>query len=470
MKTYCKRLVVSDVERIFDTITDYMHDKYRKNSTIRFYACYTGTSKRYIKEHMRPRRFRLTENEKAGYRGSIEGMPGDELWKYVNLRLATDMADAIRNRTVREHILECNYGLPVIRYEKIVDKGSGKERVLGLETVLFRLYEQLAQTASAPLFNAKVGIFQVASIKGRGQSFGKKVVQKWLSTDVDGTRYCIKADVKHCYPSIPHSRLRELFHRDLRKCSDLLYLYDLFLDLYEEWPNPDAEDPKRGILIGSPASKDMCNYYLSYAYHYAEQELVKTVRRRGRETVKHLFQHQIYYMDDITLYGSNKNDLRAAMKMLQEYFDSFLGLTIKGSWTLTKSMYEDRGGERKGNLLDYMGFRFHGGAVREKNYYGRMVRVRRTWITIRRRIFLQGRRKIRKLLKKVRRHIVVNVREARAVTSVFGWYKNTDMDTYRSRNRVDQAIRIARKIVSDYGNGKPYKTEKYFDMWRRLYA
>ena len=151
------------------------------------------------------------------------------------------------------------------------------------------------------------------------------MVQKWLSTDVDGTRYCIKADVKHCYPSIPHSRLRELFHRDLRKCSDLLYLYDLFLDLYEEWPNPDAEDPKRGILIGSPASKDMCNYYLSYAYHYAEQELVKTVRRRGRETVKHLFQHQIYYMDDI-------NAVRQQQKRPESGHENAAGVLRQLSW------------------------------------------------------------------------------------------------------------------------------------------
>ena len=46
-----------------------------------------------------------------------------------------------------------------------------------------------------------------------------------------------------------------------------------FIELYEEFPNPESKDTMRGILIGSPVSKDLCNYFLSYAYHYAVEKL-----------------------------------------------------------------------------------------------------------------------------------------------------------------------------------------------------
>lgn len=471
MKTYCKRLVVSNVEKIFDAITEYMHDKYRKNSTVRFYSCYTGYNKKYIKEHMKPHFCVLKREELDGYRGNFEDISEDQLWKYINLRLATDMADAIRNRTVKDHICSNCYGLPVIRYEKIIDPGSGKERMLGLEVVLFRLYEQVAQKAASPMFEAKLGTYQVASVKERGQNYGKKAIKRWLATDVDGTRYNIKADVRHCYPSIPHNRLRELLHRDLKKCDDLLYLFDLFIDFYEEWPNPEAEAPNLGILIGSPVSKDLCNYYLSYAYHYADEKLVKKICRRGRETVKRLIKHQIFYMDDITMYGSNKKDITQALEILMKYMKDFLGLILKWTWAKSKSMYEGKDERIHGNILDYMGFRFHGSTVKIKRYFGREVKVRKVWTTIRRRIFLKARRKLSLFERCVRRKVKVSIKRARSITSLFGWYKNSNMVRYRKRNKIDRLMKIARKIVSDFTKGKEeYNTEKYYKMWRRLYA
>lgn len=470
MKTYCKRLVVSNVEKIFDAITDYMHDKYRKNSTIRFYSCYTGRSREYVKEHLKPYFCVLKPEELDGYRGDFNDVPESEFWKFVNLRLATDMADAIRDRRVKEHICQNAYGLPVIRYVEITDPGSGKTRMLGLETVLFRLYETVAQKAADPMFAAKLGTYQVASVKGRGQNYGKKIVKKWLATDVDGTRHSIKADIRHCYPSIPHDGLRRLLHRDLRKCSDLKYLFDVFIELYEEWPSSAAEGSDRGILIGSPVSKDLCNYYLSYAYHYASEKLVKKTVRRGVEKIKRLICHIIFYMDDIIMYGSSKKDLSLALKMFIEYMDKFLGLQLKENWIKTRSMYFDKFKKPHGNLLDYMGFRFHGGEVKVKDYYGRQVKIRTVWTTIRRKIFLTARRKFVAFEKDIRHCVQVSIKRARSIISRFGWFKNSDMVQYRQKNKVDQLARIARKIVSDHAKGKEYKELKYFNMWRRLYA
>lgn len=235
MKTYCKRLVVSDADRIYDVITDYMHDKYRKNSSARFFACYTGESREHVKQYLKPQLTNLEPVDRKEFAAlSVGNLPENDFWRAAHYKLALEMAYHIRTRTVREHLLANTYGQPLIRYTKINDPGSGKERMLGLETILFRLYEQVAAKAAEPLFKAKLGTYQCASIKGRGQNYGKKAVLRWLSNDVEGTKYSAKADVKKCYPSIRHGKLLELLKRDLRKSDELLYLFTVFIELYEE--------------------------------------------------------------------------------------------------------------------------------------------------------------------------------------------------------------------------------------------
>ena len=262
----------------------------------------------------------------------------------------------------------------------------------------------------------------------------------------------------------------ELLKRDLRKSDELLYLFTVFIELYEEWPSPEALAPDRGILIGSPVSKDLCNYFLSYAYHYASERLVKETCRRGQTKIKRLISHIIFYMDDITMYAANKTHLKQAVKMMIAYMLNFLDLRIKPDWIMQKTMYEDQVGKTKGALLDFMGFRFHGGDVETKSYFGRQKKHKKVWVTIRRNIFLTARRKMNKFLKLVKHHVAVKIKFVRSVISAYGWFKNTNMVKYRIRNKVDELMRIARKIASDYDKGNGYVEKKYFNMWRRYYA
>lgn len=449
MKTYCKHLVVSDENKIFNDITEYLHDKYKKGGVVRFFSKYTGESKEYVRENFKP---------------------GNKFWVQTHLKLSCDMAFHIRNRTMKEHIIAYSYKQPLIRYKKIKDRGSGKERILGLETLLFRLYEVVTRNASEPMFQAKVGVYQCSSIEGRGQNYGKKAVRKWISNDVEGTKYFAKADVKKCYPSMQHSRLLHFLHRDLRKSKELLYMYETFFELYEEYPSPEAIASNVGILIGSPVSKDLCNYFLSYAYHYASECLVKETCRRGQIKRKRLVKHVIFYADDIVMYSSNKRELRTAVDMMIKYMVDYLGMTIKSDWVIAKTMFKDADGVSKGVMLDYMGFRFHSGVVSTKYYAKDRKKHRKTWVTIRRNIFLTARRKLAGFSKKLKNHIEVTKKFAMSITSTFGWFKNTNMVEYRKRNRIDKLVKVARKIVSDYAKGKKYNEKKYYKMWRQYYA
>ena len=57
-----------------------------------------------------------------------------------------------------------------------------------------------------------------------------------------------------------------------------------------------------GICIGSYLSQHLANYYLSYAYHYIEDNCFYT--RRGKRI--NSIDHKLFYMDDIILFSSNK--------------------------------------------------------------------------------------------------------------------------------------------------------------------
>lgn len=207
-------------------------------------------------------------------------------------QIAYEMSWHLKTRTVREHIYMVVPEEKLVKNVDIVDGMSGKIRTLGLEKMIMQLYEVLAKEAAGELWTAKVGLFQVASIPGRGQAYGKKYIERWMSRDPEGTKYCVQSDIKKCYPSMSHDKILEFLRRDLGKSDMLLYLFETLIGLYSEAKVQNKEkDCKHGIFIGSPVSKDLCNYYLSYLYHYCTNELYEMKTRRGKTTRKRLIYH-----------------------------------------------------------------------------------------------------------------------------------------------------------------------------------
>ena len=471
VKTYCKNVDLSDPQLIYDAIWNYMHDKRGKQQVISFFSRWTGRPCNEVKYLLvnacNP--VYISNLKKSGVSKEEAQYVYDSGWAFFNSvskEIATEMAENVKNRTVREHVLLRKYREEVIRYLEITDTGSGKRRKLGLECLIFRLYEAVANVAAEPLFDAKVGEFQVASIKNKGQKYGRKTIKRWLSRDPDGTKFGCKADVKKCYPSIDHDVLRTMLNRDIHKADDLRYLFDTIIDLYEEFPDPQNIDHKKGILIGSPVSKDLCNYYVSKLYHYACEKLAKVKKRRGKTQRVRLLSHMMIYMDDIQIYGSNKRDIQEAMKLIVKYAAEELKLVIKPNWRKFRSMYRDKTGRTRGCLLDFMGFRFHGGEVIQKNYYGRIVRYRKVWITIRDNTFIRARRKFFRFERMIKRKHIVSYKFAKSLTSYYGCFTQTDSVSFRKDNKIDQLMRIARRIVSDYAKSQPYLIEMYYKMWR----
>lgn len=74
-----------------------------------------------------------------------------------------------------------------------------------------------------------------------------------------------------------------------------------------------------------------------------------------------MINHEIFYMDDIIFFSSNKQNLKKSIELFIKFCNDKLKLSIKPNWFIAKFQYIDTNGNKIGNTIDYMGFVFHGG-------------------------------------------------------------------------------------------------------------
>lgn len=279
MKRYCKNIKL-DADWIKLSMLECLSDKWDRLDVAGFLAEYQEAQ------------------EPLPKRAAHKMIQADKTWADPLIeKAAAEMAQEIRDRKVT---------FPAIHYSMRYDGNSGKIREIGVESIKQQVYDYVAVNALMELFNRKIGKYQCASIPGRGQVYGKKAIEKWIRKNPAKTRVGAKGDVHHCYPSINISKLMKLLRKQVKN-EDLLYLVEILLRSY-----------RQGLSIGSYLSQWLCNYYLSFAYHYAEQELAKVRKsRKGQAKRVRLIYAVIFYMDDILILGSRKADVRKAMQLLE---------------------------------------------------------------------------------------------------------------------------------------------------------
>jgi len=205
-----------------------------------------------------------------------------------------------------------------------------------------------------------------ACVKGRGIHKGVRRVQSAL-TDVDGTKYCLKCDVRKFYPSVDHLILRSIIRKKI-KDRDLLWLLD---GIVESAP---------GIPIGNYLSQHFGNLYLSELDH----------RIKEKERCKYYFR----YCDDMVVLHKSKRRLNEIKDKIVDYLKN-LRLELKGNWQIFP--VDSRG-------IDFLGYRFF------HNY-----------ILLRKSIAYRFRRKMRRLTKHC--GVMKPVSVLSTVMSYYGWMK-----------------------------------------------
>ena len=200
---------------------------------------------------------------------------------------------------------------PICRYEH-VEPTNGKLRVIGVESVKQQVCDYLAVMLMDSLYSDKIGYYQVAAVKGKGQRACRTALRRWVRY----SKYHVKLDVRKCYPSTRPSTAMRIYEKYVRS-DDVLYLVSSLLSTYGE-----------GLEIGSYFALKTMQLVLSFGYHHVES---LGHRRRGRWVP--LVRHQIWHLDDMLLMSNCKRDLKMAVRSLSGFLHDELGLFVK-PWKL----------------------------------------------------------------------------------------------------------------------------------------
>lgn len=190
-----------------------------------------------------------------------------------------------------------------------------------------------------------------ACIKGRGIHKCMEDVHKALVTDRNGTKYCLKIDIRKFYDNVDHAALKMIM-RYMISDEQLLRLLDKIID---------SNGMEKGLPIGNFTSQYLANVYLSYFDHWMKEVL----------RVKYYYR----YMDDIVVLSDSKEKLRQILDAMGLYLGTELKLEIKSNWQIFP--VDDRG-------IDYVGFKQnHFGILLRKGilkrFYMKLRKVQKTY-------------------------------------------------------------------------------------------
>lgn len=222
----------------------------------------------------------------------------------------------------------------------IIDRGSKKHRVLHkpkffpdqcVHHVVIKLIE--------PRLKARLDTYAIASIKGKGITYGYRAIRRWLDTDARHTKYCLKCDIRHCYENIRPAVMVRAFKKFIK---DTQYLALIKKIAYSHGSLP----------LGS--------YTSSWIENLVLLELDKLCHENSA--------HYLRYVDDFILLGPNKRKLRNLLLKIS------LCLAEQGLWL--KENYQIFPVDKRG--IDILGYRFYHThtLMRKRNalYFMRTVR------------------------------------------------------------------------------------------------
>ena len=207
-----------------------------------------------------------------------------------------------------------------------------------------------------PVLMRGMDMYCCGSIKGRGTHYAKGAIEGWMRKDPKGTRHCLCCDIYHFYESLAPDVVMDRM-RSLIKDRQVLGLIERIVE--------------KGILIGAYPSQWFANTTL--------QPLDTLIRQSG------LCSHYVRYMDNITVFGSNKRHLRKLKRMIEKWLGAHK-LRLKGDWQIYPTISERHPEYR---LPDAVGYRYgRGYTLIRKNNLLRTKRIFRKY----RKMKKQGRR------------------------------------------------------------------------------
>lgn len=201
---------------------------------------------------------------------------------------------------LREQILTGQVEVGDYRYFKVYDP---KEREICASAFREQVLHHALMNICHFYFEQAQIFHSYASRPGKGVHAALEQAKKFTRPHA----WFLKLDVRKFFASIPHEVLKiQLEH--LFKDYRLLDIFDKIIDSYRS-------SPGCGLPIGNLSSQYFANHYLTVLDHFIKEKL------RCKAYVR--------YMDDMVLWHSDKDYLKAAKKAIENFVETTLKCTLK---------------------------------------------------------------------------------------------------------------------------------------------
>ena len=308
-------------------------------------------------------------------------------------------------------------------------KGSkgGKWRNLCLPELDDHIVQHMLFDVCEPAFTRGMYRFCMGNVPGRGTRAVVDTVSHWCK-DCKDWNYFVKIDIYHFFESI---RLEDIQKALRKKIKDeyVLKVHDSVLQ--------SAGVP---VPIGYFLSPWYGNLILEPLDHLIVENISKVRKGKRVKAVS----HYIRFVDDMLLMGQSRRELRRAVRVIEEWLETNLGMHLKPTWEVKQiAEYDDAGKIKKGTYqIDFVGYRFD-----------------RTRTILRDHVYLSTRRLANKLQKKSIR-AWVSPKECQTYVSKVGMASH--IDNYKLLNELNQKFPLskARKVISDDAKCRIFRTAK----------
>lgn len=262
-----------------------------------------------------------------------------------NLRRADDIARKGKAQTYGVRMHDRHREANILKLHKQLKAGTykpspytsfvihePKERVIyRLPYYPDRIVHHAIMNYVAPIWKKILHRDTYCGLPGKGIQAAADRVKKFLRTDPEGCRYCLKFDIRKFYPTIDHDVLKGLVRWKL-KDERVIKLIDDLIDSHPE-----------GIPIGNHPSIFFALLYFAKFINWIKQE----------KRVKYF----IDYADDVVIFGSSKQELRRLLVEIEDYMARELKLSIKPNKQIFPVARDHR--DRHGRGVDFLGYVFY---------------------------------------------------------------------------------------------------------------
>lgn len=306
MKKSCKNIDITDCETVYPWVLDCITRHRNKLNFQRLLVSIGGLTQTELEAVMRDKH--SAELERAAQMISAEAC------KRIRIR---------------------NLGLKPVRIKEMIDKSSGKTRLIGCESAMQQVFDYIAVYSCRDIWKRRIIPQQASSMPKRGQVYGTKMIRKWICDDNRAVkwsrkhnvryarkcRYFVKIDAEKCFPNARLHIFMQWFRRDCAN-RDILWLW-------EELLKSHRVSGYEGFMIGALPSQWAVQYLMSFIYRFAMS--LHSVRREKR--IKWV-SHSLIFMDDILLLSSSRKNLKRAVEKIVGFAKISFGMTIKSNWQI----------------------------------------------------------------------------------------------------------------------------------------